>query len=339
MQIANPIYDSVFKYMMSDSKVAKMLLSTIIGEKIVELEFSATDLSLKGNPKVKRNKTLEFITVCRVDFKAKIETETGYKTVNIELQKAKLATDIMRFRRYLGAIYSDKENTHDEKKRKARQIYCIYFLNYEVGLSDDPLINVDYVATSCATGKPLEGKSEFIDSLHHKSWIIQVRQLKGRRRNDAENLLSVFDQDNLTKDRHILNIDEDDLKDEYRFIIRKLREAYETAEVREKMLLEDDYFDELEEMEKTIEEDKKIMAEDKKTIAKKNKSLEEKDKKLKEKDKSLKEKDKSLEEKDKSLEEKDKSLEEKDKKLEEKDKSLEEKDKRIAELEKLLKQK
>jgi len=38
MQIANPIYDIVFKYMMSDNRVAKSLLSAIIGEKIVELE-------------------------------------------------------------------------------------------------------------------------------------------------------------------------------------------------------------------------------------------------------------------------------------------------------------
>ena len=36
MIIANPIYDTVFKYMMSDSKVAKTFLSAIIGEKVRE---------------------------------------------------------------------------------------------------------------------------------------------------------------------------------------------------------------------------------------------------------------------------------------------------------------
>jgi hypothetical protein len=41
MIIANPIYDTVFKYMMSDSKVAKTLLSVIIGEKIVKLDFAS----------------------------------------------------------------------------------------------------------------------------------------------------------------------------------------------------------------------------------------------------------------------------------------------------------
>jgi len=44
MIIANPIYDTVFKYMMSDSKVAKTFLSAIIGEKIVELDFAAKEI-------------------------------------------------------------------------------------------------------------------------------------------------------------------------------------------------------------------------------------------------------------------------------------------------------
>ena len=47
MIIANPIYDTVFKYMMSDSRVAKTFLSAIIGEKIVELDFTSTEYTLK----------------------------------------------------------------------------------------------------------------------------------------------------------------------------------------------------------------------------------------------------------------------------------------------------
>jgi len=39
MQIANPIYDVVFKYLMNDSKIAKIMLSSIIGETIEELDF------------------------------------------------------------------------------------------------------------------------------------------------------------------------------------------------------------------------------------------------------------------------------------------------------------
>ena len=273
MIIANPIYDTVFKYMMSDSKVAKTFLSAIIGEKIVELEFTSTEYTLKPDvEKSQINRTLEQITVCRFDFAAKIETETGdYKTVIIELQKAKYATDIMRFRRYLGLTYQNAENTYDVHRVKARQIYCIYFLNYEIGLSDSPVIKVDYKASDLTTGDVLDRKNEFIESLTHKTWIVQVRQLKARRRSELENLLSIFDQDNISNDKHILNVDENQFSEEYRLIIRKLREACESHKVRCEMQMEDDYINEL-----LIKDE--IIAEKDKSLAEKDKSLAEKDK-------------------------------------------------------------
>jgi hypothetical protein len=47
-----------------------------------------------------------------MDFKATIEQADGsQKVIVIEIQKAKLHTDIMRFRRYLGEQYADKENS------------------------------------------------------------------------------------------------------------------------------------------------------------------------------------------------------------------------------------
>ncbi|MCL2042384.1 MAG: hypothetical protein FWG84_10180 [Bacteroidales bacterium] len=297
MQIANPIYDTVFKYMMSDSKVAKSLLSAIIGEKIVKLEFTSTEYTLKVDvDKRQINRTLEQIVVCRFDFAAKIRTDTGaYKTVIIELQKAKFATDIMRFRRYLGTMYQSAENTYDKKRVKARQIYCIYLLNYEIGLSDSPIIKVDYVVRDLTTGEELNKKNEFIESLNHKSWIVQVRKLKEKRRNELENLLSIFDQNNITADQHILNIDESQFPKEYQHIIRKLREACESKQVREEMQMEDDYINEL------------LMKDE--IIAEQEKELEEKDKTIEEKDKTIEEKDKTIEENKKTMESMQKEIE------------------------------
>ncbi len=37
MYIANPIYDVVFKYLMEDNSLAKLIISTIIKEEILEL--------------------------------------------------------------------------------------------------------------------------------------------------------------------------------------------------------------------------------------------------------------------------------------------------------------
>ena len=289
MNIANPIYDTVFKYMMSDSKVARTFLSAIIGEKIIELDFASTEYTLKsGVDKKQIDRTLEQITVCRFDFAAKIETESGdYKTVIIELQKAKFAADIMRFRRYLGTMYQSAENTYDKRRVKARQIYCIYLLNYEIDLSDSPIIKVDYIVSDLTTGEELNKKNEFIESLNHKSWIVQVRQLKEKRRNELENLLSIFDQSNITNDKHILNVDDRQFSKEYQHIIRKLREAYESKQVREEMQMEDDYINEL------LMKDEIIAGKDE-IIAEKDKSLAEKDKSLTKKNEIIAEKDREI---------------------------------------------
>ena len=101
MQIANPIYDAVFKYLMEDKKIAKLFLSTIIEEEIVTIDFLPKEQTLfmeKGS-----------LTVQKMDFSAKIKTENGEKQVISEVPKAKFSTDIIRFRKYLGEQYSRKE--------------------------------------------------------------------------------------------------------------------------------------------------------------------------------------------------------------------------------------
>lgn len=43
--IANPIYDSVFKYLMEDDRVAKILLSALLKKEIVELQMRRQEYS------------------------------------------------------------------------------------------------------------------------------------------------------------------------------------------------------------------------------------------------------------------------------------------------------
>jgi hypothetical protein len=289
--------------MMSDSKVARTFLSAIIGEKIVELNFTSTEYALKkGIEKSQLNRTLEQIVVCRFDFAAKIETENGdYKTVIIELQKAKFAADIMRFRRYLGAMYQSIENTYDKHRVKARQIYCIYLLNYEIGLSDSPIIKVDYTVSDLTTGEELDKKNEFIESLNHKSWIVQVRQLKERRRNELENLLGIFDQDNITEDKRILNIDDSQFSEEYQHVIRKLREAYESKNVIEEMQMEDDYINELLMKDEELQLKDEMIAEKNEMIAEKNGVIAEKNEVIAEKNEVIAEKNEMIAEREKII--------------------------------------
>ena len=47
MRIANPIYDAVFKYLMDDNKIAKKLLSLIIGTKIKSIKLTPKEFENK----------------------------------------------------------------------------------------------------------------------------------------------------------------------------------------------------------------------------------------------------------------------------------------------------
>ena len=282
MHIANPIYDTIFKYMLEDNKVAKIFISAIIGEEIIELDFNPQEYTTEIATASKGT-----LTVCRFDFSAKIRTEAGFKTVIIELQKAKYSSDLMRFRRYLGLSYQNKENSYDENQEKARQIYCIYFLDYGADLPARPVLKVDYKMEDISTGDEFPTTGEFVSGLHHRSWIVQIQQLKQRRRNDLEKLLGIFDQSNITDTNHILNVEEDSFPEEFQQIIRRLRKAAEDPGKRRSMDLEDDIVKELQGLERKIEEKDKAIEEKDKTLAENQKTLAENQKTLAEKDREI----------------------------------------------------
>ena len=298
MEIANPIYDVVFKYMMEDNTVAKLLVSSIIGEEVVSLEPKPQEHTRekdKGEEKGKTKGEITNLTVYRLDFSAKVKLSDGdYKVIIIEMQKADLPTDIMRFRRYLGEQYIDSDNRiADEEEINPMQIYAIYFLGKELGIYDTPVLSVYHEIKDVSTGNIISEKSKFIEGLHHKSWIVQISCLKKRRRSELEQLLSIFDQSNRTSDNHILNVREEDFPEKYRPIIRRLKGAASDSTVKKQMKEEDEIF-------KYLRDAARIEA---------NKLLKEKDKVLEEKDKTIEEKDKKIEENKKELEEKDSLLE------------------------------
>ena len=291
VKIANPIYDTVFKYMMEDNAVAKLLISSIIGEKVIRLEPKPQEHT---SEKEKDKQEFPSLTVYRLDFSAKIKTPGGQKVVIIEMQKAGLPTDIMRFRRYLGEQYTSPYNciTTNEGP-EAIQIYSLYFLGKDLGICDTPVLSVLPEIKDVATDKIVKTKNIFIDSLNHKCWIVQINCLKKRRRTELEQLLSVFDQSNRTSNHHILNVREEDFPEKFRPIIRRLKMAASNSAVKQQMKEEDEivrYLRDFARIEIT-------------------KALKEKAKEFEEKDKAIEEKDKTIEEKDKTIEKKDKAIE------------------------------
>jgi hypothetical protein len=291
VEIANPIYDAVFKYMMEDNAVARLMVSSIIGEDVITLEpkpqeYTVERMTAEGST----------LTVYRLDFSAKIKTFDGHKLVIIEMQKASFPADIMRFRRYLGKQYADENNSvkHEDGTVEALPIYTIYFLGDELGIRRTPVLKVFPCITDLGDKETVEAKNEFIESLNHHSWIVQISCMKEPRRNELELLLSVFDQNNRTSDHHILNVREEDFPEKYRPLIRRLKQAASLPEVKEQMTVEDEVLSYLQNLERlgAYKERKKMEV----VLAQKDEELDKSKKAIDEKDKVIDEKDRAIEE-------------------------------------------
>ena len=219
MIIANPIYDAVFKRLMENASIARGLLSRILGEEIVRLEMRPQELT---------NVERRPITFYRVDFSAVVQMEDGTrKNVLIEVQKAKLPTDLIRFRNYLGTHYQRvEENT--QTRKEPLPIVSIYFLNFCLDKSFPKVIQVARGYRDAITGEAIEGSHEFIECLTHDAYLVQVPLLDENTGSGLERALSVFDQKYaLEGDPHRLNlrvttVGEDELLGE---MIRELEKA------------------------------------------------------------------------------------------------------------------
>ncbi|MBF0544849.1 MAG: hypothetical protein HQM08_10465 [Candidatus Riflebacteria bacterium] len=136
MQIANPFYDTVFKYLMEDSKAAMLLLGKIIGKKIISIKPRPQEIVIPRDTPSKH-------AVYRMDFSAVVKTTTGQRCVIVEVQKAKKSSDILRFRRYLGKQYANPENFQvSRKKQKGIPIISVYFLGHDLEDIDAPVIKI-----------------------------------------------------------------------------------------------------------------------------------------------------------------------------------------------------
>ena len=292
VQIGNPIYDTVFKYLLEDNKVAKIFLSAIIGKDIIKLDFNPTEI---------KSDVYNTLTVFHIDFKATIKETNGDLTVVlIELQKAKLEADLIRFRSYLGEQYRDltnvetKTNKHGKTQRIPIPLITIYFLGYTLNNISTPVLYVKRQYLDGLTKKTLDTKHIFIESLTHDSIIIQIPNLKKGRQTHLEQLLSIFDQDNLGEDIHILNVNEDDFCEKHKIIIRRLQQAIATTKVRKSMRVEDTYIEELKDYERLI--------------ANKNKEIQSRDKEIQSRDKEIQSKDKEIQSREEEIQSKTQNI-------------------------------
>ena len=285
--VANPIYDSVFKYLMEDNRVAKTVLSALMKKEVVEVEMRKHEYT---------NGTRDKISMFRIDFGAKVRQEDGsLKLVLIELQKTWLETETLRFRQYLGTQYANPDNIlkDDNPNGYGIPMITVYLLGHRVGDIEEPVLYVrhksyDYDGKEVTKGMP----DPFVESLVHDSIIVQIPYLHGRVNNRLVEVLSVFDQTNKDgKNRQVLKIDDSvyDGDTEMQHILHRLLAAASDSKLRQDMNVEDEYFSAIE------TRDTAIMKRDQR-IAEQSAQLEEQSAQLEEQSAQLEEQSAQLEE-------------------------------------------
>ena len=299
ISIANPIYDSVFKYLMEDERVAKTILSALLKREVAEVEVRKHEYT---------NGSRDKISMFRIDFGAKVRQDDGsLKLVLIELQKTWLETETLRFRQYLGTQYANPDNILKDENPYGFGIpmITVYLLGHRVGDIEEPVLYVrhksyDYDGHEVTKGIP----DPFVDSLVHDSIIVQIPLLHGRVNNRLVEVLSVFDQSN--KDRHnrqVLKINDDAFEDdlEMKHILHRLLTAACDAKLRQDMNVEDEYFSAIE------NRDTAIMMRDKK-IAQQDARIEEQSNRIEEQSNRIEEQSNRIEEQSNRIEEQSKAL-------------------------------
>ena len=299
MVVANPIYDTVFKFLMEDERIARTILSALLKRDIIKVEVRPHEYS---------NTKAETISIFRIDFAATIrEADGSEQLILIELQKTWLPTETLRFRQYLGVQYESPKNiVADSKDQHALPMVAVYLLGHKVGDIEEPVIYVrhqayDYNERLVTKGIP----NPFVDSLTHDSVIVQIPRLHGKINNRLDEILSFFDQNRQdTENQHFLNIDdssyaEDDL--EIQRILRRLLIAAADTNMRMDMNVEDEYYSIIESRDTDIMLKNRELAESAAKLKMSNEQLKESKEQLKESKEQLKESKEQLKLKDAAL--------------------------------------
>ena len=294
IHVANPIYDSVFKYIMEDERIAKTMLSALLKKEVVHVTVRPHEYS---------NTTRDTLSMFRIDFAATVREREGDvikdRIVLIELQKTWLNTETLRFRQYLGAQYSNKNNIREsDKKGFAYPMVAVYLLGHKVGNIKEPIVYVNHDVFDYNGNIVVDGHEEpFVESLTHNSIIVQIPLLHGNVNNRLEKVLSVFDQTQVEGDtQQVLKIDEDKYADDndMMYMLHKLTAAAANSEMRQDMNVEDEYYKAIEDRDTAIMQRDKILKEQKKQLSQQSEQLSQQSEQLSQKDEQLRNMAKAL---------------------------------------------
>ncbi|MDR1343597.1 MAG: hypothetical protein LBK18_10155 [Prevotellaceae bacterium] len=207
MIIANPIYDTVFKRLMENERVARFFIGTLLNREVASVEMLPQEFTYyKKKKKEKEKKGTETgaeegaqLTIFRLDFMATIVTATGARSkVLIEVQKAHDEVDLMRFRSYLGEQYKKAEKASG--KKVVLPITTIYVLGFKLPEVPTACVKVGRAYEDLVNNLSLKKRSPFIEKLTHDCYVVQVKRITERYQTRLDKLLSIFEQANFVGD-------------------------------------------------------------------------------------------------------------------------------------------
>ena len=288
MIIANPIYDTVFKHLMENTRIARYFVETIIDQPVESIIFRPQEYTwfkpIPDNASESISdefKKLELLSIMRYDFLCIIRTPEGYKKVLIEIQKAKNAIDLMRFRNYLGEQYQRKDRivSGEKEREEPLPIITIYLLGFKLPETDAVAIHVSRTYRDVITQTELHVKSDFIECLTHDSYIVQIPRIEGKTRSRLEKMLNIFEQNNFFDENGIIKqfrheVDDDNI----RLMLETLYHVGADPEKRKEIEIEWRSYElwqsEIVSRNEKIAEQKKVIEESKKTIEENKKAIE-----------------------------------------------------------------
>ncbi|MFQ3576572.1 MAG: hypothetical protein SNJ77_09065 [Cytophagales bacterium] len=212
MKIANPLYDHAFKYLMSNDRYAKKVMSTILEREVVEIKLEQQEIVLDN--------FIQF-TLYRMDFMALIKDSEGNEEwAHIELQKSKLPNNMLRFRSYLSHAISKRVEHTDpltgQKTEKSFPVISVYILGYNV--EDIPVLaaKADPKITDLSTHQVLDIHSDFIQMLTNTCYVLQVRRLPKERQSRIEKFMTLFNQAWVESDDKKFILDLEEVPEEFK---------------------------------------------------------------------------------------------------------------------------
>ena len=317
--VANPLYDAVFKYLMEDERIAKIILTALLQKEVI-------DVKIRRNEYANTNRNT--ISMYRIDFAATIlDKNKEKKLILIELQKTWLETETLRFRQYLALQYNNKENMMQESDGKyAIPTIAVYLLGHRVGEINEPVVYArHHIYDYDGREVKLKVPDPFIESLQHDSIIVQIPLLRGKVNNKLEKVLSVFDQTNAYQDdKRVLKVDESQYAgdDDMEYIVHRLQSAAADPDMRYQMNAEDEFFKAIEDRDTAIMEQANLLKKREASIQAQKEEIKQKEANIQKQNEEIKQKEANIQKQNEEIKQKDANIQKQNEEIKKKNEML-----------------